>query len=194
MRNTFGVQPNNLLCFSPVRWDYKLKRPQHLLLRFSQQTNVYFFEEPVFDAADESFLAYSTRSETLWKVVPHLKPGLTSAQTISVLTVLLDRFLENTCMSKWIFWYYTPYAMFFTKKHRPKLIIYDQLEDSANDFQEMDILNRRLLECADLIFKAEPSPEETPKKWDHLYQDIAGQIRNAVAGNPEQVVKDIAGR
>lgn len=188
IKNTLGIEPNNLLCFSPVRWDYILKRPQHLLLRFSRQTNVYFFEEPVFDAVDESYLVYATRSETLWKVVPHLKPGLTSAQIISALTVLLDQFLENTCLSKWIFWYYTPYAMSFTKKHRPKLIVYDRLEDSpvlAGGSQQLDILDRKLLEHADLIFRPEYSAEETPVKWDCLYQEMALQIRNAVSGNPD---------
>lgn len=179
------MQPNNLLCFSPVRWDYVMKRPQHLLLRFAQQANVYFFEEPVFDAADEPFLSYSTRSETLWKVVPHLKPGLTSAQTISVLTVLLDRFLENTCMSKWIFWYYTPYAMSFTKKYRPRLVIYDQLEYKVvpgSTSRQLGILNKKLLEHADLTFLFESLREETPKRWDHLYQEMALKIKNAVSG------------
>lgn len=188
MKNTLCIQPNNLLCFSPVRWDYILKRPQHLLLRFARQTNVYFFEEPVFDAAEESYLAYATRSETLWKVVPHLKPGLTSAQIISALTVLLDQFLENACLSKWIFWYYTPYALSFTKKHRPKLIIYDQLENLSvftGAHQQLDILDRKMLEHADLTFRAGYPPGETSVKWDYLYQEMALQIRNAVSGNPD---------
>lgn len=185
MRDTFGVQPNNLLCFSPVRWDYILKRPQHLLLRFARQTNVFFFEEPVFDATGEPFLAYSTRSETLWKVVPHLKPGLTSAQTISILTILLDGFLENTCLSKWIFWYYTPYALSFTWKHRPGLVVYDQLEHSSVSMsvcQKLDILDRKLLEHADLTFWSEYSPEESPRMWDCLYKEMELQIKNAVSG------------
>lgn len=188
MKNTLCIQPNNLLCFSPVRWDYILKRPQHLLLRFARDTNVYFFEEPVFDAAEETYLAYATRSETLWKVVPHLKPGLTSAQTISALAVLLDQFLENTCLSNWIFWYYTPYTLSFTKKHRPKLVVYDQLNDSpalTGAHQKLDILDRKLLEHADLTFRPEYLPEETPKKWDYLYREMALQIRNAVSGNPD---------
>jgi len=32
-----------LICFSHLRWDFVLQRPQHLMQRFSQDRQVFFF-------------------------------------------------------------------------------------------------------------------------------------------------------
>ncbi len=34
-----------LICFSHLRWDFVLQRPQHLMQRFSRHRQVFFFEE-----------------------------------------------------------------------------------------------------------------------------------------------------
>jgi len=121
--------PKNLLCFSPIRWDFTMYRPQQLLVRFADNTNVYFFEEPVFDATKDPFLTYSTRSETLWKLVPHLCANLSAQEINASLSLLLDQFLENANLDKWVFWYYSPIVLPFTEKHKPRLVIYDRLEE-----------------------------------------------------------------
>lgn len=120
--------PKNLLCFSPFRWDYVMYRPQHLLLRFAEESNVYFFEEPVYDAEETPCLSFSTRSETLWKVVPHLISDLSPEEVTLSRARLLDEFLETAKLDDWMFLYYTAQALSFSAKHKPKLIIYDQAE------------------------------------------------------------------
>lgn len=120
--------PKNLLCFSPLRWDYVMYRPQQLLLRFAEEANVYFFEEPVYDAEEASYLSFSTRSETLWKVVPHLISDLNPEEVTLSQARLLDEFLETAKLDNWMFLYYTAQALPFSAKHKPKLIIYDQVE------------------------------------------------------------------
>jgi hypothetical protein len=127
--------PKNLLCFSPIRWDFTMYRPQQLLVRFAEDTNVYFFEEPVFDAVDGPFLTYSTRSETLWKLVPHLLPQIGEEQINASLGVLLDGFLMRADLQKWTFWYYTHGVLPFTEKYKPRLVIYDRIvggDDNAD--------------------------------------------------------------
>ncbi len=39
-----------LVCFSHLRWDFVYQRPQHLLSRAARDHDVYFIEEPVFEA------------------------------------------------------------------------------------------------------------------------------------------------
>lgn len=34
-----------LICFSHLRWDFVLQRPQHVMQRFSRSRQVFFFEE-----------------------------------------------------------------------------------------------------------------------------------------------------
>ena len=124
--------PKNLLCFSPIRWDYIMHRPQQLLMRFAEGANVYFFEEPLFDAIGDPYLTYGTLSETLWKIVPHLAANSTSWQVTSCLTALLDGFLENANLDRWAFWYYSTIPLPFTEKYIPRLIIFDQLEEQES--------------------------------------------------------------
>lgn len=149
------MAPKNLLCFSHLRWDFLLQRPQQLLLRFAENTNIYYVENPVFDAKGEPYLSFGTRSETLWKIVPHLRSGLTSSQITKCMVQLMDGFLENANLEDWMFWYYTSSALSFTKKYKPGLTIYDCM-DEVSMFrscpEDMSILEMKLVEKADLIF------------------------------------------
>ena len=36
-----------LICFSHLRWDFVLQRPQHLMQRFAEDRRVFFFEEHI---------------------------------------------------------------------------------------------------------------------------------------------------
>lgn len=149
------MAPKNLLCFSHLRWDFLLQRPQQLLLRFAEDTNIYYVENPVFDAKEEPYFSFGTRSETLWKMVPHLRPGLTSSQITRCMTQLIDGFLEKANLDDWTFWYYTAAALSFTKKYKPGLTVYDCM-DEVSMFrrcpEDMGMLEKKLVEKADLIF------------------------------------------
>ncbi|RAJ22203.1 glycosyltransferase family protein [Pedobacter cryoconitis] len=149
------MAPKNLLCFSHLRWDFLLQRPQQLLLRFAEDTNIYYVENPVFDANEEPYFSFGTRSETLWKMVPHLRPGLTSSQIIRCMRQLIDAFLEKANLEDWTFWYYTAAALSFTKKYKPGLTVYDCM-DEVSMFrrcpEDMGMLEKKLVEKADLIF------------------------------------------
>jgi len=133
--------PKNILCFSSVPWDFKMRRPQQLLIRFAEQANVYFFEEPVFDAQNDCFITFSTRSETLWKVVPHVLPNLSREQISTCMEQLLDDFFKKANLDNWTFWYYTKNAFSFSKKYKPKLTIYDSIagydEGHSSDWDEI---------------------------------------------------------
>src|SRR5262245_2979127 len=39
-----------IVCFSHLRWNLVLQRPQHLMTRAARTYDVVFFEDPVFDA------------------------------------------------------------------------------------------------------------------------------------------------
>lgn len=155
MKSFVDMTPKNLLCFSHLRWDFLLQRPQQLLLRFAEHSNIYYVENPVFDAKEDPYLSFGTRSETLWKMVPHLRPGLTSSQITKCLSQLIDGFLENAKLEDWTFWYYTASALAFTKKYNPGMTVYDCM-DEVSMFrrcpEDMSILEKKLVEKADLIF------------------------------------------
>ncbi|WP_052496265.1 glycosyltransferase family protein [Pedobacter lusitanus] len=207
MKQNMGMAPKNLLCFSHLRWDFLLQRPQQLLLRFANDTNVFFVENPVFDAKEGPYLSFGTRSETLWKLVPHLRPGLSSGQITKCMTRLIDEFLVNADLDNWTFWYYTSSALAFTKKHKPKLTIFDCMDEVSmfrRSPEEMTILEKKLVEKADLVFTQGYSQHDNRKtfhanvhsfpcvdpytdtvrtlSWDDTYTAMFRLIRHAATG------------
>ncbi|MES2458796.1 MAG: glycosyltransferase family 1 protein [Bacteroidota bacterium] len=166
MKNPVETPPKNLVCFSHLRWDFVYQRPQHLLSRFSKDASVYFFEEPIFDADDQAFLSFSRRTEKLTVVVPHLRSDMDEAERNMVLSALLNKLLANIEMEDCTFWYYTPMALTFSDKYKPKLIIYDCMDElSAFKFapEELVSLEKKLLAKADLVFTGGHSLYEAKK-------------------------------
>src|SRR4051794_11913016 len=52
-RRTFmTTTPIDLICFSHLRWDFVLQRPQHLMSRFARNRRVFFLEEALFERAE----------------------------------------------------------------------------------------------------------------------------------------------
>lgn len=142
--------PRNLICFSPYRWDNKMYRPQQLMVRFADETNVYYFEDPVFDTNEIAYLSFSTRSETLWKVVPHLPLHLTVTEIDATLKQLLGEFLKNVNLNNWMFWHYTSMPQKFTIRYNPRLTVYDYVVEF----------------------------EKTPTNWNEVYEVVYKQLNN----------------
>jgi glycosyltransferase involved in cell wall biosynthesis len=166
MKNSIGVPPKNLLCFSHLRWDFVYQRPQHLLSRFAKDANVYFIEEPIFGGETDSY-SISMREDRLYVVVPHLMHRKDGSEVNAVLSNLLDKFLATIDIDECTFWYYTPMALSFTDKYKPKLIIYDCMDElSAFKFAppEMIALEKKLMAKADLVFTGGYSLYEAKKQ------------------------------
>ncbi|MGY0034403.1 hypothetical protein [Pedobacter sp. NJ-S-72] len=139
-----------------------------MLLRFADDTNVYFVENPVFDAKEKPYLSFGTRSETLWKIVPHLRPGLSSSQITRFMIQLIDEFLANADLDNWTFWYYTSSALALTKKYNPRLTIFDCMDEVSlfrRSPEEMTILEKKLVEKADFVFTQGRALTDSKKKF-----------------------------
>ncbi|MCD0486936.1 glycosyltransferase family 1 protein [Pedobacter sp. MC2016-14] len=167
MKTSYASQPKNLICFSHLRWDFVYQRPQHLLSRFAADANVYYVEEPLMDAESQNFLTLSKRSDTLTIVIPHIIPALTEAQQHTGLTALLDQLFTNIDLDDSIFWYYTPMALNFTAKYKPRLLVYDCMDElSAFKFAPPTLieLEKKLMAKADLVFTGGHSLYEAKKQ------------------------------
>jgi glycosyltransferase involved in cell wall biosynthesis len=167
MKQSLEMPTKNLICFSHLRWDFVFQRPQHLLTRFSANANVFYFEEPVYDAHEDAYLHLSSRSNKVTVIVPHLKAESGVNDVHNTLISLLDKFFQKTDLPDWTFWYYTPMALSFTDKYKPKLIIYDCMDElAAFKFapEELIGLERRLLAKADLVFTGGHSLYEFKKQ------------------------------
>ena len=162
--------PQNLLCFSHLRWDFVYQRPQHLLTRFSELTSVHFLEEPVFESTDTAWLSYSQRLPNLWVCVPHLPHGLDKSAVNAHLRELLADLLAGKDAQDFVFWYYTPMALEFSAHLEPRLTVYDCMDElSAFKFapQELKSWEDTLFGKANVVFTGGHSLYES-KKEQHL--------------------------
>src|SRR6478672_2021768 len=107
--------PSTLICFSHLRWNFVYQRPQHLLSRFATIFTVYFVEEPFHDAPGEPTLTFTSKTDNLWIVRPHIPAAATGEETDKIVKSLLDKFLKDRNLEDTIFWYYTPMALSFSQ-------------------------------------------------------------------------------
>jgi glycosyltransferase involved in cell wall biosynthesis len=141
----------DLVCFSHLRWGFVFQRPQHLLSRLAARRRVFFVEEPLVDDGPAR-LKVQTTPEGVTLLVPHL-PQDTADQARTV-RALLDGFLGQEGIDDFVAWYYTPMALSFTKHLRPRLVVYDcmdELTGFAGAPPEMAFREAELLRRAQLV-------------------------------------------
>lgn len=146
-------QPD-LVCWSHLRWDFVYQRPQHLLTRAAADRRVFFFEEPVFNGS--MHLEVRERDAGVKVITPHLPAGLHSdVARQAVLNEMLHRFFSKNRISEYVFWYYTPMALEFTRQFSPVATVFDCMDElSAFQGAPQQLLEREkdLLSLADVVF------------------------------------------
>lgn len=151
-----GPQDRTLICFSHLRWDFVLQRPQHLMSRLAQHSRVLIWEEPVeVDGIDTGMLDIrEDRTTGVTIATPRLPRGLTGDEQRRALAGLLDGVLSQAG-GQLIAWYYTPMMLPFSRHVRPDCVVYDCMDELANfRFAPPELLDleSELLERADLVF------------------------------------------
>ncbi|MCY7358064.1 MAG: glycosyltransferase family 1 protein [Rudanella sp.] len=120
-------QPQALICFSHLRWNFVYQRPQHLMTRASQNYRVYYIEEPIW--GNELRVSVCQQSENLNIVVPHLPHGISHERFIQYQRQLVDELIEREKITDYVAWYYTPMALLFTDHLKPALTVYDCMDE-----------------------------------------------------------------
>lgn len=117
----------DLICFSHLRWNFVYQRPQHLLERAAKNYRVWFIEEPIWDK--EMRMNVCKQTDRLTILVPHLPHGTSPEEAIRLQRQLLDEFIERERVNEFIAWYYTPMALLFSGHLKPRLTIYDCMDE-----------------------------------------------------------------
>ncbi len=144
---------HDLICLSHLRWDFVFQRPQHLMTRFAAERRVFFFEEPIFDAAQARL---DVRVDHHVHVaVPHLPAGLAPAAVAGELQKLLRDLTATWRIVQPVVWYYTPMALSFAGDLAAGAIVFDCM-DELSAFRgappQLIELEAELLRRADLVF------------------------------------------
>ncbi len=124
------------------------------MTRCARTNNVFFCEEPVFDAAipywDISFADSGVRV-----AVPHLPSGLDAKQAEILQTSMVKELFENHRIKDPILWFYTPMAFPLAVELGASVVIYDCM-DELSAFRGappgLSVAEAELLKRADLVF------------------------------------------
>jgi glycosyltransferase involved in cell wall biosynthesis len=152
-----------LLCLSHLRWEFVYQRPQHLLSRAAQTYDVYFFEEPIFEAAGSPRLVVTRHPSNVTVVVPVLRAGCSPREWAHAQRRLLDGLLATIGSDRLLAWYYTPFALTFSRHIDPDLCVYDNMDELAafrGAPPELAVLERELFLKADIVFTGGQSLHE----------------------------------
>lgn len=176
------ITDTDLICFSHLRWDFVYQRPQHLMSRFSKQFRTFFIEEPIFHDAADTFQVRLT-AESVWVVVPLLnnkntdKPSVITRQK-----QLLQLLFSQKKIGKFIAWYYTPMALQISSHLKPRMVVYDCMDElSAFKFApaELKIMELELFRKADVVFTGGYSLYQAKKNAHHNIYPFPSSIDKA---------------
>ena len=148
-----------IIVFSHLRWDFVYQRPQHLLSHLAEFYPVIFVEEPVHDEG-ASYFDISSPAPNVHVYRPHTSVGMTGFHD-DQLPVLRKLVRELGAQHPdHIVWLYTPMALPLLQELRPRLVVYDCMDELAafkNAPKQLLQRESAVLKTADLVFTGGPS-------------------------------------
>ena len=145
-----------LICFSHLRWDFVLQRPQHLMQRFSQDRQVFFFEEFIPTDHHLAYLEIHPFADTSVKAIrPRVPHWWSEAERDRALSRLLDDLILLHGGRRPILWFYTPMMYSFAQHVDAAAVVYDCMDELAN-FKfappQLKDMENALMARADAVF------------------------------------------
>jgi UDP-galactopyranose mutase len=195
----FNSQGSNftLVCFSHLRWNFVLQRPQHLMRRFAKNGRVVFWEEPELIAPDNAPELFVHPAEgNVVVVTPRLPAGLSAEETVESLRGLLDEFTRAIGAGPFIRWYYTPMMLPFSRGLPAVCTVYDCMDELANfkfAAPELVELERQLFGIADLVFTGGYSLYEAKRKAHNSVHPFPSSVERAHFSRAREI-RDAADR
>lgn len=186
------TQPQQVVCFCHLRWNFVYQRPQHLLTRCQSLAQVHLWEEPVFQDTNTPELTCSETPEGVRVLTPVLPRGTNDQQAIALQRDLLDDYLSEHSIENFVAWYYTPMALRFSDHLAPEVTIYDCM-DELSAFQgappELIEQEQRLFERANVVFAGGASlyaSKKTQHSNVYLFPSSIDRRHFAVAREKQQ--------
>jgi UDP-galactopyranose mutase len=121
-------QFNDLICYSHLRWGFVYQRPQHLMTRFARDRRVFFIEEPEY--ADVKSPRMKTRlSNGVCVATPVLPREAGERRAASTVSQLVEKLFADHKIGDHVAWFYTPMALDIVPGRRPRVVVYDCMDE-----------------------------------------------------------------
>lgn len=188
---------SDLLVLSHLRWDFVYQRPQHLLSRAARTRRVFFWEEAL-PTPGEPRLEVMQKLPQLWVVRPYLPEEYKDQAREDYKAGLVRQFLAEQGVENFVVWYYTPWALGFTRELMPAATVYDCMDElsmfkGANP--QLRNLELELFQRADVVFTGGASLFEAKRHQHsnvHLFPSSIDRRHFGQARQPQEDPADQA--
>jgi UDP-galactopyranose mutase len=151
-------EPGLLICFSHLRWDFVLQRPQHLMTRFARGRRVIVWEEPIpVDHHLPYYEVHAFPADGVRAIRPRIPRGWDEARAEAALRTMLDDLLtlQGAAGRKPLLWFYTPMMWPLASHLDAAAVVYDCMDELSQFKGAPPALREReaaLLRAADVVF------------------------------------------
>ena len=145
-----------LICFSHLRWDFVLQRPQHLMSRFAEDFRLFFWEEAIPTDHHLPYLEFHAfGGTTVQSVRPRVPARWSPEDQARALSGLLDQMMGLAGIHRPVLWFYTPMMWPIAAHVDAAAVVYDCMDElSAFRFAPPDLAANEaaLMSAADVVF------------------------------------------
>lgn len=150
----------DIVFFSPVRWQEEFRRPHHVACWWAATHRVSFWEQPLFHAGQPRLEVVETELVTV--LVPHLPSESQDPQAL--LRAMLDGWFRHAGIALPIGWYWAPEMRSFSMHRQFRAIVQDCIEGTEVTHRE-----HALLDEAQVVFASKPALYRARR---HLHANI----------------------
>jgi UDP-galactopyranose mutase len=154
---------------------------------------VFFVEEPIFGNGS-MHLDVQERDGGVRVVVPHLPEGLRSeVATTAVLKEMICRLFLQQGIREYVFWYYTPMALSFTRNFSPIASIYDCMDELSafkGAHSRLADFEQELFRRVDLVFTGGQSLYEAKRNAHRSVHAFPSSIDVSHFGKARSITDD----
>ncbi len=183
-----------LLVLAHLRWNFVFQRPQHLMTRAIRSRPVYYIEEPVFGEWADYLGRYQDRSGVI-VCTPHIEIGPSPADSQARTARLLGMLVQQEGLDTYDLWVYTPMELPVAAELKPRITIYDCMDELAN-FKDAPIELRereqQLFKQADVVFTGGYRLYEAKRQWHTNVHAFASSVEVSHFARARQPLHDPA--
>ncbi len=167
MENNMNSHSNltiDVVCISHLRWNFVYQRPQHIMSRFGRNGRVFYIEEAML-TDEQTHLDVTENDGNIFVVVPKISRE-DENELVELQREMLDTLISSEDIKDYILWFYTPMAMDFAAHLKPKVTVFDCMDElSAFRFAPPELIanEKQLLKKADVVFTGGQSLYEAKK-------------------------------
>jgi UDP-galactopyranose mutase len=143
---------NDIVCFSPLKWDAGYHRPHQILSRCARQQRVFYVEAPEVHSGPVQISIRPIQGCSLWVITPKLPDTGSIAKNTDIQRMLIEQFVEVENIRDFILWIYSPSALKIASRLSPSYIVYDCLSSQLIFDPEEKLREAELMHKADLVF------------------------------------------